>query len=124
MRDVQLKGLRYSTDRAPANYYSGKYLSSLIKLESPDSNLARLGSVGFVQRRAYRINTTSECDLLTQRVRHDFLHTLGVVKTGVKSCCGKSWLGRRISGVLPTRSRMWLQECFVLQPRSELRRVT
>ena len=43
-RDVNLKGLRYSTDRASANCASGKLHSSPFKLESPDTNLARLVS--------------------------------------------------------------------------------
>ena len=77
MRDVQLKGLRHSTDRALVNCSSGKYLNSSIKLESHDSKLARLGSVGYMSRRAYRINTASEYNLVTQRVRRDFLHACG-----------------------------------------------
>ena len=43
-RDAKLKGPRYLTGRASANCASGKYHGSPIKLESLDTNLARLVS--------------------------------------------------------------------------------
>ena len=71
-RDAKLKGLRHSTDRTPVNCASGKYHSSPFKLESPDTNLAKLVSskVHAVEglQDQYRQLTVK----LTQRVRQDF----------------------------------------------------
>ena len=117
VRDVQLKGLRHSTDQAPLNCSTGKYLNSPIKLESPDSNLARLGSVGFMPRRDYKINTASDHVLTTQHVRQNFLHTLGVVKNGSEITLWQVPARPTDQQVLPTRPWTWLLGCFVSQPR-------
>ena len=119
-RDAKLKGPRHSTGQASVNCASGKYHSSPIKIESLDTNL---GTTGVKQGpcRGGLIGSMPPVKVLYTTLTRllvviSIMH-LGMEWSGVKSRCGKSRSGRRISGVLPTRKLAWHLGCSLSQPR-------
>ena len=74
----EIKGLERSCDRVQLIALVAKTSIVTIKLKSPDSNLETAGTVGLRPRRAYRVEPLAMYG--TQRVRRDFLHTVGMEK--------------------------------------------